>query len=465
MKIARNLNHKKRRTQISALVLLACSSASMAANVVRGPYVQMGTDSSMIVRWDTDSATSSQVKFGSAVNSLSQTITDSAATTQHEVTLTGLSSLTRYYYSIGSEGTVLAGNDADTFFRTSPVPGQASPTRIWVIGDPGTAGDRPDTQDQQYVLDGFKTFNDGKYTDFWLMLGDNAYVDGTIQEYQNAVFNQYPDLLKQSPLWPSMGNHDNRSADVDTQTGGFYDLFSLPTQGEAGGEPSGHEAYYSFDYGNVHVVVLNSADTEHNDLSGPMDEWLEKDLSNTQAEWIITTFHHAPYGTGHDSDTERDLIRMRENFLPILEKHGVDLVMAGHNHYYSRTSFISDHYGNSSTYSNSAHSLDTGDGRVDGDGAYTKTAGAASSGTVYITHGAGYGGGTSSARKVTQSDIDSGDNHPSDYMYGGRGSMVLEIEGNEMKVNVINQAGEVNDYFTISHNGSTPPPPPPPPER
>ena len=146
MKIARNLNHRKRRTQISALVLLACSSvyssASMAANVVRGPYVQMGTDSSMIVRWNTDTATSSQVKFGSAVNSLSQTITDSAATTQHEVTLTGLSSLTRYYYSIGSEGTVLAGNDADTFFRTSPVPGQASPTRIWVIGDPGTAGDR-----------------------------------------------------------------------------------------------------------------------------------------------------------------------------------------------------------------------------------------------------------------------------------------------------------------------------------
>ena len=458
MTIGHKIIDNKRRVQLSTLLLLVCSSASMAANIIRGPYVQMGTDNSMIVRWDTDTATSSQVKFGSSATSLNQTKTESSSTTQHIVTLTGLSPLTKYYYSVGSSSQVLAGQNNSTFFKTSPRPGDSSPTRIWVVGDPGVAGDRPGTLDQQYVLDGYKAYNNGQYTDFWLMLGDNAYNDGTIQEYQNAVFDQYPDLLKQSPLWPSMGNHDNRSADVDTQSGGFYDLFSLPTNGEAGGESSDHEAYYSFDYGNVHVVVLNSADSEHNQLSGPMDEWLEADLRNTQAEWIIATFHHAPYGVGHDSDTESGLIRMRENFLPILESHGVDLVMAGHNHYYSRSSFIKNHYGNSSTYSNSSHSLNTGDGRIDGDGAYTKIAGAPSSGTVYITHGAGSGGGTSSARKVTQSDIDSGDNHTSDYYTGGRGSIVIDIEGDSMTVNVINQAGDVNDHFTIKHSngGSSP---------
>ena len=444
-------NRRKLLITHTTLLLLLCSFVSQAASIIRGPYIQMGTNSSMTVRWNTDTPTTSDVKFGHAVNALSQNISDTTLKTQHVVTLSGLSALTRYYYSVGTTTAVLAGNDAETFFETSPTPGQDSATRIWVVGDPGRAGTDPTTLDQQYVLEGFKTFNQNKYTDFWLMLGDNAYNDGTIEEYQNAIFNQYPTLLKQSPLWPAMGNHDSRTAKVASQTGGYYDLFSTPTNGEAGGEPSGHKAYYSFDYGNTHVVVLNSADSLHNQLSGPMDEWLENDLSNSTADWLITIFHHAPYGkSGHDSDTESGLVRMRENFLPILEKHGVDLVMAGHNHFYTRTTLINGHHGLSNTYNQSNHNLDTGDGRVDGDGAYQKASGG--SGTVYITHGAGSGGGESSARKVTAAQIEEGSRHPSDYMYGGRGSMVLDIDGDTMKVNVISPRGTVIDYFSISHD-------------
>ncbi len=448
-------NPLKHITQLYGALLLLCSFASLGATITRGPYIQLGTNDSMIIRWNTDTPTSSLVKFGGAVNALNQNVSDATPKTQHVVTLTGLSALTRYYYSVGTSTAVLAGNDTDTFFETSPLPGQASATRIWVVGDPGRAGTDPTTLDQQYVLEGFNTFNKNQYTDFWLMLGDNAYDDGTIAQYQNAIFNQYPDLLKQSPLWPAMGNHDNRTAKVATQTGGFYDLFSTPTNAEAGGAPSGHKAYYSFDYGNVHVVVLNSADALHNQLSGPMDEWLEDDLANTNADWRLAIFHHAPYGKGgHDSDTERDLIRMRENFLPILEKHGVDLVMAGHNHFYTRTTLISNHYGSSDSYDQATHNLNTGDGRVDGDGAYQKISAAAYSGTVYITHGAGSGGGESSAKKVTASQIAAGDRHPSDYMYGGRGSMVLDIAGDTMKVNVISPKGTVIDHFSITHDNS-----------
>lgn len=429
---------------------------AQTANIIRGPYIQMGTQNSMIVRWDTDKPTQSYVRFGATVGALNQSESDTSAKTKHIVLLKNLSPSTRYYYSVGTESTAIAGGDSETFFKTSPTSGEAAATRIWVVGDPGRAGTNPSTLDQQYVLNGFKTYNNNRHTDFWLMLGDNAYNDGTIEEYQNAVFNQYPELLKQSVLWPAMGNHDNRSADVDTQIGGYYDLFSTPALGEAGGEPSGHKAYFSFDYGNIHVVVLNSSDSEHNQLSGPMDEWLEQDLSGSIAQWVIAIFHHAPYGkSGHDSDIESGLIRMRENFLPILEKHGVDLVMAGHNHFYTRTKLIAKHYGKSQTFDTASHVLNAGDGKVDGDGPYTKKARAPYSGTVYITHGAGSGGGNSHARLVTQADIDSGKRHPSDYIYGGRGSMVIDVVDDKMKVNVISPNGEVLDHFTVAHQDNT----------
>lgn len=442
---------------VKAMSLLAIGLSSIstqATELIRGPYIQLGTASSMIIRWNTDEPTNSRITYGTQFNELDQILDNAALTTSHEVVLTNLSPLTRYYYSVGSDTSALAGNDADTFFETSPATDTATPTRIWILGDPGRAGTDPTLEGQKIVRDGYYQFSQGAYTDFWLMLGDNAYNDGTIEEYQNAVFDQYPTMLKQSPFWPVMGNHDNRTAKVETGTGGYYDLFSLPKNGEAGGVASTQEAYFSFDYGNIHVVVLNSSDREHYELSGPMDEWLRTDLQTSEAEWLIAVFHHPVYGkSGHDSDTEYNMIQMRQNFVPILEEFGVDLVMTGHNHFYTRTTLIDGHHGMSDTFDTNKHHINAGDGRLDGDGAYSKTSGAANSGTVYITHGAGEGGGSGYARRVTDEDIASGKRHPTDFMYGGRGSMVLEIDGKTLAMNVIGPLGDVVDYFTITHTG------------
>lgn len=455
----------------SLLISLASTTNAWAAEIVRGPYVQMATDKSMTIRWKTDVPTNSQVNYGNAVDALNRTKLQEELTTDHEVNLTDLSALTRYYYSIGSSAERLDGNNAETYFETSPVTGEAVPTRIWILGDPGRAGDNPTTLDQQIVRDGYYNFAQGKHTSFWMMLGDNAYPDGTIEEYQNAVFNQYPKMLKQSTLWPAMGNHDNRSAKVETGTGGYYDLFTMPTNGEAGGVPSNTEGYFSFDYGNIHVVSLNSSDREHYDVDvitnadgsitysgAPMAQWLEDDLASSNAEWLIVIFHHPVYGkSGHDSDTEYNMVKMREVFAPILEKHGVDLVMMGHNHFYTRTALINGHYGHSSTFDDSKHVLNAGNGRIDGDGSYVKTAGKANDGTIYITHGASSGGGSGYVELVSDEDIASGKRHPSDYMKGGRGSMLLEIENKTLKMNVLNPQGVVLDYFTIEHTDENAP--------
>ncbi|MDE0178727.1 MAG: fibronectin type III domain-containing protein, partial [Gammaproteobacteria bacterium] len=105
--------------------------------LVRGPYLQMGTPSSMIVRWRTDGFTDSKLSYGTDFADLDTTIEMDALTSEHEVLITGLDSSTRYYYEIGNSDTTFAGGDADHFFKTSPPTGSNEPVRIWVIGDSG----------------------------------------------------------------------------------------------------------------------------------------------------------------------------------------------------------------------------------------------------------------------------------------------------------------------------------------
>jgi hypothetical protein len=68
------------------------------------------------------------------------------------------------------------------------------------------------------------------------------------------MFNVYPEMMRRSPLWATIGNHDGVSADSATQTGPYYDIHTFPKNAEAGGVASGTEAYYSFNYGNIHVI-------------------------------------------------------------------------------------------------------------------------------------------------------------------------------------------------------------------
>ncbi|MGH9719346.1 MAG: fibronectin type III domain-containing protein, partial [Bryobacteraceae bacterium] len=237
-------------------LLVAVYLSGQAVSVTRNPYLQRGSQDSIVVRWRTSAATDSRVCYGASPAALSTCVTDAPSATEHAVALAGLSANTTYYYSVGSSAAVQAGGNANYFFITAPAPGTFKPTRIWVLGDSGTAN-----ANAMAVRDAYYNFTGARHTDLWLMLGDNAYPDGTDVEYQAAVFNIYETMLRKSVLWPTLGNHDGHTADSATQTGPYYDIFTLPKNGEAGGLASGTEAYYSFDYGNVHFICLDSYDT------------------------------------------------------------------------------------------------------------------------------------------------------------------------------------------------------------
>jgi PKD repeat protein len=434
------------------VICVLFTTSAAAQSVTRGPYLQQQDDESIIVRWRTDIATDSEVRYGLTSASLNLTETVAGSTTEHTVKITGLSPLTTYYYSIGNSGGILAGDDS-YFFHTSPTPGVAAPTRFWAIGDSGTntLAQTSHVGKAIAVRDAFKTYTAARPADFMMMLGDNAYNDGTDPEYQEAVFETYPELLRQLPLWSTLGNHDGHSADSNGETGPYYEIFDLPRAAEVGGYPSGTEAYHSWDYGNIHFINLESYETDRS-VGGAMLNWLEADLMMNDKPWVIAIWHHPPYTKGsHDSDTETELVQMRQNALPILEAWGVDLVMSGHSHSYERSYLLDGHYGISDTLNTITEVLDGGNGNASGDGAYEKppTVAAENYGAVYAVAG--------SSGKVSALKPDA----PHEAMYvtlTELGSLVVDIDGNELHAVFIDDMGTVRDDFSIHKTPDSSPP-------
>ena len=368
----------------NAIVVNPCTGSELATTRV---LLQQLTASGIIIKWRGE-ATGACV--GTAQDKLNMYVEATATDGDHQEALfTGLEPQTTYYYSIGGADTA----PADQHFTTAPVSGSLPDdgnTRIWLIGDSGTGGDdeREDHEGEAAaVAAGMQTFieKDGEDLDVFLMLGDNAYDVGSDMNYQQAVFETYPQLLKTLALWPTIGNHEMgigltipaaglgtsadpysyRATTADAPSKAPYlDIFTLPAAGEAGGVPSGTEQYYSFDYGNVHIVSLDSQlSARDDDQRDAMRSWLMDDLSSNEADWTIVIFHHPPYskGSNHDSDfadtrtfdlPQKD---MREEFVPVFDSYGVDLVFGGHSHSYERSYYLHDHTGTSDTFSTAEH--------------------------------------------------------------------------------------------------------------
>ncbi len=400
--------------------------ANVTPSVIRGPYLQVAKPDGITVCWRTDVATDGVVSFGATPGNLNQSVTDPTKTQDHFVHLTGLAPETDFVYAVGSSAGMMVGDDLDHVFRTSPPSGTARPTRVWALGDCGTAN-----ANARAVRDAYLNETGSARTDLVLLLGDNAYTRGTDGEYEFAIFRTYTDMLKKSTFWSTRGNHEASALE-------YFSIFEMPTNGEAGGLSSGTENYYSFDYGNVHFVCLDSHSTSRA-VGGTMWTWAQADLASTNQDWIVAFWHHPPYTKGsHNSDTELGLVEMRTNFLPLLESHGVDIVLAGHSHSYERTFLINGHYGDTTTWNPSSMVVDGGDGRPAGDGAYIKPIGP-NQGATYLT--AGSSGQVSSGQPL---------DHPAMFIATETlGSTVLTFDDNQLDVEFIDSLGVIGDSFTL----------------
>lgn len=402
---------------------------------VREPYLQMMSSNAVTIRWQSKTEFAGVVHYGLKDDQLNKIQTEKSIGEEHEIRLTGLQPATKYFYSVGNQNKETFKGES-FWFKTSPAMNSVKneTARFWVTGDqgyPNIIQDEVRDSAVAWAKQHYRTEKNTPLFDFWVTTGDNAYRSGTNEQFQTAFFEPYKTILRNTPVWPAYGNHDARRWV-------FFDIFSFPENAESGGVASGTEHYYSFDYANLHIVML---DTQASDLddNGEMLTWLKKDLKQNKQQWLVVAFHHPPYTKGsHDSDNKwRSGGRMndtRENILPVLEQAGVDLVLSGHSHMYERSALINCHYGLSNSF-DSKFIRDNSKKSV-----YRKKANklSAYNGTVYAVVG--------SSSKVNDGPLD----HPAmPYSFKQAGSMIVDVNGKHLTASFVNKDGVVIDKFEI----------------
>ena len=186
------------------------------------------------------------------------------------------------------------------------LPNKDSSVRFVVIGDTGTG-----TNQQHELADVLLRYRQMFPFDFVLMMGDNMYGTEKTIDYKAKFEDVYRPLLDQKvKFYATLGNHDDSNQR-------FYEYFNMEGQ-----------EYYHFKKGNVSFYSLNSNYMDKKQL-----DWLNEKLAADTAAWKVAYFHHPPYSSGgaHGSDT-----KLREIVEPIFLKNGVNVVFAGHEHFYER---------------------------------------------------------------------------------------------------------------------------------
>jgi hypothetical protein len=406
----------------------------------------MAGPTTMTVRFRTDSPVNAEVSISPDAKTFTRTKKTGAASTEHTILIDSLTANRAYYYRVKTGTTTLS--DSTYFFKTAPAVGSSEKFRFWSLGDmyPGVT--------QERVYEAFLKYNGATYTNFLMTVGDNTYNGGSDGGFQSNFFDVYQKgtFLRQSPLFMGIGNHDYGGYPhvQDWPEMGYYQIFNLPAKGELGGVPSGSEAYYSFDYGNVHFVSLDSFARGRDEklLTDPGSEqmaWLIKDLQNTKQRWKIVYFHHAPYTRGtYDSDVWENLKQPRLVVTPILEKYGVDVVLSGHSHVYERSKPIKGYTGLVADFNPAIHFTQTSSGKYNASTnscPYMFTTNLTSNGVIYVVNGVG--GATGNMR--------SNGPHPvmETSQAGIGGSMIFDIEGSRLDAKFLTENGTITDQFTI----------------
>jgi hypothetical protein len=263
-----------------------------------------------------DTATGVTVQWGhTARYAASDAQGNTSETRIHEVHVCGLKPSTTYYYKVGNPG---AFSDVYSIVTAPPV-GSTTPISFAVSGD---------ARDTPTVFAQAETAIASKGVSFQMFSGDAVNI-ALIQDEWDSFFaaSTVPASI---PLMTASGNHDEMAIN-------YIEEMAIPqNMNDEESAAQGGKEWYSFNYGNVHIAVLNDTTANADAISGAEATWLDADLSavdSSKTPWQFV-FHHQPEWTcgGHQNDTA-----VSGAWGPIYEKHHVDIVFTGHVHNYQRT--------------------------------------------------------------------------------------------------------------------------------
>ncbi|MCL6459366.1 MAG: metallophosphoesterase family protein [Gorillibacterium sp.] len=227
----------------------------------------------------------------------------------HKIEATGLAPGTLYTYRIGNGEE--NGWSEPASFTTEPAE-QGAFSFINVTDSQGeTKADF--ARWGQTLNKAFQTFPEARF----IVHNGDLTEDPKDEAAWGNLFAQAQKWVTQIPLMPITGNHD----EVDGDAKRFVSHFNLPNNGAAGSIVGTN---YSFDYGTVHISVLNS---ESN--IDEQEMWLRQDLARSDKPWKLVALHRGPYGG--------NIYKKVQGWVNVFDEYGVDLVLQGHNHEYSRS--------------------------------------------------------------------------------------------------------------------------------
>ncbi len=188
----------------------------------------------------------------------------------------------------------------------APLPNAKDSIKFAVIGDTGTGGR------EQYEV--AKLLNEARARfpfEFVLMMGDNIYGGESPSDFVKKFETPYKPILDAGvKFYAALGNHDEPSQR-------FYKPFNMDGK-----------RYYSFGKGDAEFFALDSTY-----MAPAQIDWLKDALQKSKAKWKIPYFHHPLYSSGEKHGSEADLRTLIE---PLFLENGVDVVFAGHEHFYER---------------------------------------------------------------------------------------------------------------------------------
>lgn len=325
----------------------------------RPPYLQAVDTTSAVVRWLASPSATGGLEYRTDEAEWRPAVAERSRDTvsgvmgpamMRTVRLTGLPPGARVEYRV-TAGQRQVGPFT---FRTAPRPADSDTVRILAFGDSGWGSEEQLRLAERMLAE---------RVDLAIHTGDIAYQVGSETDFTLRHFQVYADLLARVPFFPSPGNHDLR---VDG--GAPYDRAFVQDR------PYDDGRFYSFRWGDIVFLSIDTTDEdlpEHEDdpfvaeiarvredgrresdgsmlrdREGRELEWIADQLRVASADpsvrWILAFMHDPPYSHAQGLSAHGSDVRIQRALSPLFDRFGVDLVLAGHDHHYERTTPILD---------------------------------------------------------------------------------------------------------------------------